>query len=316
MNNIEEWFENLPLDKHMFIAQHVKKKLDKIQKDTKDILDSCYIGAMIELFDINLNDCIKIAEKANENMDITLKILSKEGEKYYMKVNNEELRKEIKTEIKALIKENKKINNLEIIRVLRETYDFPNKDFQILIKESRQELEKVALNELEKDIRNDSELSDREIEIKLSQIPKYATGEVKATLANEADHEFEYLSPNVGIDLVGEGKESITVTITPATLKVTETIKKIEGQYGNYIKSSEGVEALGTGQAIFKDITIVQEEAKTVQSKYSASREEQKAKIEELQERIKTLTSFLESLDLAEKKELEKYAEIEAVFSL
>ena len=106
--NNEEWYQNLPLDKHMFIEQRNKKRLDAVQAETELILDSCYISAMIEEMEMNLDDCIRIAQKANVNMRITEQILKTEGENYYMKVNNEELRKEIRIEAKAMLKEHTK----------------------------------------------------------------------------------------------------------------------------------------------------------------------------------------------------------------
>lgn len=295
MNKLEEWFEKLPLDKHMFIAQHVKKKIDKIQKDTESILDSCYISAMIELFDMNLDDCIKIAEKANENMDITLKVLNKEGEKYYMKVNNEELRSEIKVEIKALVKENRKINNLEIIRILEETYDFPKKDFQILIKESREELGKEALQEIEKDI-------EKEVNIEVFKDGVKVNGGEFVVVSEK-----EVANPKyVGVDLTIKNKDSNSLAIQyPKNLKIKSM--EVEGADGRiYLKSSEGVKL---GDKVYKDITEVAEEKEAVERRIEAKKEDIRKQIEKLSKELGDIMVNIQ-------KELEKYAEIELVFAM
>ena len=171
--NNEEWYQNLPLDKHMFIEQRNKKRLDAVQSETELILDSCYISAMIEEMEMNLDDCIRIAQKANVNMRITEQILKTEGENYYMKVNNEELRKEIRTEAKAMLKENPKASTINILKALKENYDLPNKDLHIIIAEAKQELkpkEEAEKKDIESKITYDDETG--EITLSVKQEPQ------------------------------------------------------------------------------------------------------------------------------------------------
>lgn len=250
--NYEEWFASLPLDKQMYVAQHVKKKLDKIQYETEKILDSCYIGAMIETLDINLDNCIEIAKKANENMDETLNILNKEGEKYYMKVNNDVLREEIKVEVKALIIENTKINNLEIIKLLQKDYDLARKDLQILIKEAREELANEALKELEK------EINVKEVE-------------------EEGKKDWDVL-------------EELPVAEIKPTIKLNDGFKinKIELEKNGriYVKDSEGVKSKHFS---FKDITEVKDYSNAIEKEYKTKKEELYNKMNELNKEMHEL---------------------------
>lgn len=274
--NYEEWFESLPFDKQMFVAQHVKKKIDKIHEDTTEIIDSCYIGAMIEEFDMDLDDCIKIAERANINMKITEQILNKEGECYYMRVNNEESRKEIRDVAKAMLKENPKQSTSNMSEQLMKDYTLPKKDLNILVAEARKEIKK------EKDIQE-------EVKVEV-----FKDGE-------KVDLEYDWGTKVVN----GEGK------LVPFEKPKEESKLKIksielEGKFGTYFKGMEGVKI---GNTLYKDITDLKH-AKEVLESNSKAREMQ------ILEELDNLNKELWSLQAKREEELEKYAEIEAAFAM
>jgi hypothetical protein len=300
-----KWFQNwtpsqLEFHKNMIAA--IAKEADK---ETELIMDSCYIAAMIQELDISLEQCIDICRLADIHMNETRDFVNKEGERYFMKANNEELRNEIKIEIKTLIKENRKINNLEIIRILQETYDFPKKDFQILIKESREELSNEALQEIEKDIQNDeinSELSDREKEIELSELPEYAIGEIKSSLYFEGEHGFEMPVKKQLADELLEGLKKMPSSVNGLEI---ESIT-IKGVHGRYFRVSEGVKI---GDKLYKNIEEVNKEKKIVYK--SLNDEEIK-----LKKRIEDLNNQLQNVETRRQERNEMYAEIEAVFQM
>ncbi|WP_236896968.1 hypothetical protein [Clostridium beijerinckii] len=280
-NNNLKWFQNWTPSQLEFHRNMVHEIEQKSFKDMEQIMDSCYIAAMIQELDISLEQAIDICGLADIHMNETREFIGKEGERYFMKANNDELRSGIKVEIKTLIKENRKINNLEIIRVLKETYDLANKDFQILCKEARQELEKEALKEIEEDI-------DKEVNVEV-----FKDGEKVDLEKVEA--------PTI------EFKEVKDLNPNKPKLEIIDTIKKIKGKDERvYIKDSEGVKI---GDKHYKDITDVKYAIKVLESNTSATEDEINKKIEELKKQLEIEQDY-------KRKELEKYAEIEIVFQM
>jgi hypothetical protein len=118
-----------------------------------------------------------------------------------------------------------------------------------------------------------------------------ATGELKANLANECEHGFEITLDKTGTKLNGLKIKSI----------------EIEGENGRvYIKDSVGVKI---GDKFYKDISDLEKERQ-------ASKEDIKERREDLRNRIEAINELIGNLDEFEREEIEKYAEIEAVFAM
>jgi len=81
---------------------------------------------------------------------------------------------------------------------------------------------------------------------------------------------------------------------------------EIEGIYGTYFKGSDGVKL---EDKIYKDITEVEEEKKTVETRIEAKKEDMRKQIEKL-------SLELGDLMLSIPKQLNKYEEIIQVFSM
>ena len=269
-----EWFSNWTPQQKEFHKNMVSAMLDEVNEITEKVIDSCYIASMIQTLDLNLEQCEEVAKQANEYMIEVKRIIDEKKEGYFKMVKDEKLRSEIKEEAKIIIKENRKINNLRVIDALKENYKLPSKDLQIIIKEARQELAEATMKELESSIVKE----------------KCATGEVKATLANEGEHGFEITADKTGTKINGLKIKSI----------------EIEGKYGTYVKGSEGVK---TGDKVYKDITDLEREKEATKGDIKDQREEFNKKLAEI-------NLHLRNLDEIEKEESEKFAEISAVFEM
>lgn len=295
-NKNREWFKRLPDNKKRYIGYFIEQKVIENDNITAEILDNCFKAAMIEIKDLSLLDCNEIIKIANEHMAEVKNILEKDLKGEYLEmIKDAKLRSEIKEEIKIMVKENRRINNLEIIRALKENYDLPNKDFQILIKESREELGKEALQEIEKDI-------EKEVNVEVFKDGvKINNGEFVVVSEKEVANP-EY----VGVDLTIKNKDSNSLVIQyPKNLKIKSM--EVEGADGRiYLKSSEGVKL---GDKVYKDITDVKHAVEVLESNTSAREDEINKKIEELKKQLEIEKEY-------KKTELEKYAEIEAVFAM
>jgi hypothetical protein len=274
--NLMDWFHSWNPEQKEFHKNMVSAMLDEVNEITEKVLDSCFIASMIQTLDLDLEQCEEVAKQANLYMIEVKRIIEEKKEGYFDMLKDEKLRSEIKEEVKIIIKENAKINNLRIIDNLKENYKLPAKDFQIIIKEARKELEEAVMKELESSI-------DKEI-------PKYATGDIKAALANEGEHGFEMKLDAQGIKVNG--------------LKIKAI--EIEGKHGVYIKSEKGVKTVLT---TYKDIADLEEYKKTTQEEIRADRERLNNKLSEIQ-------NSLNHLDELEKDKIEEFAEIEAVFAM
>lgn len=284
--NNEKWYNKLPLDKQLYIANMVKRKLDKIHADTTEILDSCFIGAMIEEKEMSLDDCIQIAKKANINMHDTMKILDSEGERYYMRVNNNELRTEIRLEAKAMLVSNPKASTLDISRELQKNYELPVKDLHIIVAEARKELKAEQKEQFCNEVGQENE--------------KALNKEVAADEENKIA-----ISVKEAIETL-EVEQAVFKNHNKPKLKVKNVIQEVEGEFGVYIKSIEGVK---TGDKVYKDITDVKHEIEVLESGTKATEDNINKEIEKLIKQKEELHNY-------KKQEFEKYAELEEVFSL
>jgi hypothetical protein len=286
----------LPDSKKRYIGYFIEQKVIENDNITAMILDDCFKAAIIEVKDLSLSDCNEIIKIANEHMTEIKSILEKDlkGE-YLIMIKDEKIRSQIKEEAKAIIKDNKKINNLEIIRNLEENYDFAKKDLQIVIKEAREELAAEALKEFEKAI----EGNDKDKVVNINDEKEFP----KAKLIKKEITPIQMPSQEIP-------KEGLKITLDTPGIKTTKGLEiesiTIKGVHGRYFKVSEGVKI---GDKLYKDISEVRE-----QKDYSEELARQ-AK-ENATKQIEKLNKELENIDKEWKAKSEKYAEIEAVFAM
>lgn len=270
------WFASWTPQQKQFHKDMVSAMLDEVNEITEKVLDECYVAAIVDKLDLSLEQCEEVTKQANLYMIEVKKIIDEKKEGYFIMVKDEKLRSEIKEEAKIIIKENTKINNLRVIDALKENYDLPTKDFQIIIKEARKELEAEKMEELESLITEESNI----------EVVKATVKEVQGA----------------------EMKEEITVDTTGVKTLNGLKIKsiEIEGKYGTYIKGSEGIKIK---DKVYKDIAEVDAENKDFME--LADRKEKNIK-----EQIEKLTKDLECWNKRREAEDEICEEIKAVFEM
>lgn len=294
----------------------VSNEVNRIEELTEQILNECFGIVISESFpNTTIDEVNEMLLKANNYILETKNYIEKEGESYMKKVNNEELRDTIRKEAKGLIKANSKASTLDIIRTLEESYKMPKKDLHILCQEAREEIK-------------------TEIEI-----PKHDKGTIKATLSSEGEHGFEITSTTKNEEEIAkEISEKLPYTVTeeelegflksgnakvaieekinckvdksefefkaPSKLKILE--QTIKGEYGTYIKSSDGVK---TEKITVKNIKDLAEYKKAVEGEFDKGKEELNKKFNELQEERNRLNERAN-------KNFNIIDEIEAVFQM
>jgi hypothetical protein len=178
-----------------------------------------------------------------------------------------------------MLKSNPKENTLNISRELEKEYKLPFKDLHIIAAEARKELKS------EKEIVVDQEENKLvEERCKNDDGIRYDTEEV-LKMRQQILTEQSFNNSN--------------------KLKIKAI--EIEGENGRtYFKSQEGVKL---GDKLYKDITDVKHEIEVLESNTKATEDKINKKIEELKKQLKIELEY-------EKKELEKYSEIEIVFAM
>lgn len=266
----------------------VSKSIDEVEKITEQVLDGCYISAIVQYLDLELNQCIEIAKLANKNMIEVKEIINKDGELYFKMLNDEKLRGKIKEEIKKLIGE-KKLMSAEVPN-LKKTYPKVSiKDLTIMWAESKEELK--ADKELKEVIKK--HLPKKEIPYAVTE--KEIEDNKRAIPVNEVVKELgvvdaEFVNPN------------------KSKLKILE--QTIKGEYGTYVKTSEGVKlGIGLEDKLYKDI----EEVKKERNEFN---EEVKSKKEQIYKQLTEINNKISNLEKLEQSENSWLEEIEAVFNI
>ena len=290
---IQKWFDSWSPQQMSFHKELVHKIVKESEERTELILDSCYIGAMLQYTEIELSQCIEISKLANENMEETSQYLNKER-KYYNMINDEKLRSKIREEAKIM--QSKGIKIAPGIKELRKTYDFPQKDIHIIWAEGKEEI--AADQELKEIIKK---------HIPKEQIP-YVVTEKEIEEAKEWDNKVlnnkhELVPIKRGLTITSTG---ITAngSLKESKLKILE--QTIKGEYGTYIKSSEGVK---TEKISVKDIKDLETYKNMVEADYNKGREELNKKLREIQAEIV-------NLDMRADKNFSIIEEIKQVFQM
>jgi hypothetical protein len=201
VNEGTEWFKQLPPKRKMFIGYMIEQGVIKNDNTTAAILDDCFFSAMEDLTDIDYDSIVKIIDRANFYIFDCKEYLNRKGVTYMNK--RQELMGQAKVMAKAIINDDPKKNNLDIIRIMENDVDLPKKDLNAAISNARKEI---------KDLQ-------------------------KEQLLNEFGQENEKI-----LNEVSAGEEIPVKEISiPSKLKIKNIVQEIEGQYNTYLKSAEGV---------------------------------------------------------------------------
>ena len=303
---MQKWFNSFTPSQARFHKELVRKIVQDSQEKTEMIIDSCYIGAILQHTEMELSECIKIAKSANENMEETSQYLNKERE-YYTMIEDVKLRDKIRAAAKKLQREGIKI--APGIKELRKTYDFPQKDIHIIWAEGREEIKEELIKKIGKNnerILNKSEETEEQADKELKEaIKKHLPKEEIPYVVTEKEiEETQKLNFEQSIAITDERGFELEDNKVPTNLKIIE--QTIKGEYGTYIKSLEGVKV---GERVYNDIKDVADSKRITEINFKAKEDRIKKEIEELNKEIY-------NLNIDKKQELEKYAEIEQVFNI
>jgi len=134
----QKWFQGWSPSQMEFHKKMVSECVDEVERITEEVLDSCYIAAMVERLDLNLNKCIEVAKIADKNMNEVKEIIKKDGEMYFNMLKDEKLRVEIREEAKGMIEQGQVMSRG--VNELKKVYKVPVKDLMIIWAEGKQEL--------------------------------------------------------------------------------------------------------------------------------------------------------------------------------
>ena len=142
---LKAWVKTWTFEQKKLFEKMVENEVNKIEELTELVLNECFGVIISESFPgTTIEEVNEILLKANSYIEEVKDYIEKEGENYMKKVNNEELRKEIRTEAKAMLKENPKASTINILKALKENYYLPNKDLHIIIAEAKQEVKQES----------------------------------------------------------------------------------------------------------------------------------------------------------------------------
>lgn len=204
----------------------------------------------------------------------------------------------IKAKMRLLIKSN--TEKVQSIKELEKEYKVPFAELDVMWLQVKSKMGIVNKHASKKNIAEE-EVKEVIEEIALDKADKDKIEENKTIIAKD----IEDSKTKSKIEYKGNGEIKFTVENKPK-LKILEQTIKVQGEYGIYEKSLEGVK---TENKIFKDIVELESGKKIIESNYNA----QKGKIET---EIKELTKELDDLAKDRQEELGKYTEIEEVFNM
>lgn len=127
----QKWFENLPLDKKIFIGNLIEKETSINDNILTDIMDRCFKSAIDDNIEINNEELNKIIKESNDYIAEYKEYLDKEG---YMEgfnmIENVELRDQVTTKIKEYMSKN--IDKAKSLRLLKKEFNLPNAELSDL----------------------------------------------------------------------------------------------------------------------------------------------------------------------------------------
>jgi len=299
-NNLNTWYKSLSPTKKNFIQYEVEKKVIENDRITNIILDSCYISSIANNTDLELLDIEKIiAETSTYIEDYKNKLEEHRGDVIEMIKAQES---SIKSKMRSLIKANK--DKVESIKILEKEYKLPFAELDVMWLQVKSKMgivnkhaPKKAIAEQEiKEVLGETKepvpvrkedleaLKELTTELPYVVTPKEIEKNQKESnvgkiLANEV---MKPITPNNLISASGladEVKISAFEFKAPSKLKILEQTIKIQGEYGIYVKTSEGVSTEGK---TYRDIIELEEERKTTESELQAKEDRIKEEIEEL----------------------------------
>lgn len=297
----QKWFENLPLDKKIFIGSLIEKETSINDNILTEIMDRCFKSAIDDNVEINNEELDKIIKESNEYI-LDYKIyLDKNGyEEGFNMIESAELNEKVKNKIRKYISEKK--DKAKGISLIKKEFNLPNAEISDLWIICRAELnnDSKVVKTLEK-INNKNTKSKEVIEENIM-----IRNEIEAKIIVEEDKSKVMVMND---KVIGDPSAGVNINTNPvkkAKLKVISEYKEIEGEYGKYIKSSDGVKI---NDKQYHDVSEVNLENDALTNVYLD-------KIKEINRQIAYLNNDLKKCNELHEIGCKKFDELRDVFDL
>lgn len=315
-NNLNTWYKSLSPTKKNFIEYEIEKKVIENDRITNIILDSCYIASIANNTDLELLDIEKIiAETSTYIEDYKNKLEEHRGDMIKMIKTTET---KIKAAMRLLIKAKK--DKIGSIKKLEIEYNIPLAELDVMwlsvkqamgtTKKNVAEQEVKEVMEETKTIKNIVVINKQPQGLKKVMAIKIPYAVTPKEIEEERGLNFEITSNSIKFptesEMTAELDKSGFEFKSPSKLKVIEEIKKIQGEYGIYIKTIDGVKI---DNITYKDIADVKEEKQAVQDELEVQNQELQKELEETNKKIKEVAEL-------KIKENKRHEEIEDVFNM
>jgi hypothetical protein len=282
------WYDKLPIDRKMYIERCIEARTIHNDNLVAAIMDRCFVGAMDDNLDISSEDIKKIINESNEYIADYKLYLDKEGyEGGFNMIENLELREQVMVKIRGYM--SGEIDKARGLRLLKKEFKLPNAELSDLWIECKPG---GAVKNMKKD-KSKQEKFLEEVAIENEKI-----------LNKDISKDFDK-----GIDQVISEKveeETVVDCVKRTKLKVVKTTVELVGEYGTYLKGSDGVRI---GDKHYSDLGVVEEEEKSLRGSYEAS-------MRSIEEQIAGLNAKLDLIRIEGMAKLESYTELREVFSI
>jgi hypothetical protein len=225
-SGLESWKKNWTYEQAKYFMQEVGKEVDKINDTTEMILDTCYVAAISDNVDLSILDLEKIVIEANAYMDETKQYLNENKGDYFMKIDDETMKK-IRNEISNHIK-NGDIKS-ESLNQLKKDYKLTGPILNNIWLEEKEKFPKLAVNKHAPQPTQNQPISEQ----------KESTNAITPKEENK--------SVEKQIDKQKQDTKSI--------FEVVEKKLKFKGEFYNYEKDKSG---LKVGAEFFKSLEEVE----------------------------------------------------------
>jgi hypothetical protein len=290
-NKLQNWLNNLTPDQKKIIEMVIEEQIKRNDETTEKILEDCIKAALIK--ELNIIDTEKVINSFYEYLEEIKNMLEMKGD--YLEMREKKYKAEVIQRAKELLNQgfNMSTGVDEFLKV-----EFPKVTMRDLTLWWSQA--KIELNPKES-------VKDKDIKINIPASEEEKEEHLKTIITKSEElKEIEEAAKT-------EVAEPKFLNPCKPVLKVVNTIQEIQGEYGLYIKSAEGVK---TGLILYENIEDVEKEITLTEGKYAVSQKEIETEMIELEERMERLKGSLDSLEKSKKKKLKVFEELKQVFNM
>lgn len=274
IDRTEKWFDSLTEDKKQIIYGIINEKIDSNNNMMTAISDICTVCALDDILDIDISKIRDVISRIKFYLVDYGEYLEKEGNGGITMIESKEVRDKVKTKIREYIRG--KMDKARGLKLLKREFNLPY-----------------------------GELSDLWIECKNGDYPKN-TDKVPEHEEQNTESKSETAADQDKIISKEIEPEKIVGPEKKSSLRVIKVTTEVQGEYGTYIKSIDGVKI---GNALYKNKDVVKREKDEVSIEY-------KTKLDAIKEKIEDLNKQFKELQDSGMKEIERFTEIESVFDL